>query len=235
VSFETTRWSLVIAARSDDSSAARAALATLCETYWYPLYAYVRRRGTSPDDARDLTQGFFTSLLERRDFEHVRQERGRFRAFLLASLQHFLSNDAAHRRTQKRGGGITFLPLAFDEAEGRYRVEPEEAVTPETLYERRWALTVIDRVLGELRREWVASGRESEFDELKSCLLGVNPSGGYAAIAARLGTSEGAVKTAVHRLRRKFQAGLRQDIAETVSDPTDIDDEIRYLVRALGA
>lgn len=235
MSFETTRWSLVVAAGSGDSSSARAALATLCETYWYPLYAYVRRRGASADDARDLTQGFFTSLLERRDFEHLRQERGRFRAFLLASLQHFLANDAARRRTQKRGGNITFLPLAFDEAEGRYRIEPAEPTTPETLYERRWALTVIDRVLNELRRQWETDGRAAEFDELKSCLLGVNPSGGYATIAARLGTSEGAVKTAVHRLRRKFQDALRKDIAETVSDPEDVDDEIRYLVRALGA
>jgi RNA polymerase sigma factor (sigma-70 family) len=234
VSFETTRWSLVLAAGSDDSSAARAALATLCETYWYPLYAYVRRRGTSADDARDLTQGFLTSLLERRDFEHVRQERGRFRAFLLASLQHFLANDAARRRTQKRGGSITFLPLALDEAEGRYRIEPEESSTPESLYERRWALMVIDRVLSELRREWEADGRETEFAELKSCLLGLNPPGGYAAIAVRLGISEGAVKTAVYRLRRRFQAELRKDIAETVSDPADVEDEIRYLVRALG-
>lgn len=224
-----------MAAGSGDTSAARAALATLFETYWYPLYAYIRRRGASADDARDLTQGFFTSLLERRDFEHVRRERGRFRAFLLASLQHFLANDAARRRTQKRGGGMTFLPLAFDEAEGRYRIEPAESATPETLYERRWALTVIDRVLNELRREWEADRRAAEFDELKSCLLGVNPSGGYAAIAGRLDTSEGAVKTAVHRLRRRFQTALRRDIAETVSDPEDVDDEIRYLVRALGA
>jgi RNA polymerase sigma-70 factor (ECF subfamily) len=225
---------VVVAAGGDDSSAARAALATLCETYWYPLYAYVRRRGTSPDDARDLTQGFLTSLLERRDFEHVRQERGRFRAFLLASLQHYLANDFAQRRALKRGGGITVLPLAFDEAEGRYRIEPKESTTPETLYERRWALTVIDRVLGQLRREWETDGREAEFDELKSCLLGLNPAGGYAAMAARLGTTEGAVKTAVHRLRRRFQVELRTHIAETVFDPSDVDDEIRFLVRALG-
>jgi RNA polymerase sigma-70 factor (ECF subfamily) len=235
VPFETTRWSLVVAAGSDDTAAARAALAALCETYWYPLYAYVRRRGTSPDDARDLTQGFLMSLLERRDFEHLRQERGRFRAFLLASLQHFLANDAARRRAQKRGGGATVLPLAFDDAEGRYLVEPAGSTTPETLYERRWALTVIDRVLNDLRSEWKADGRTAEFDALKSCLLGMNPPGGYAAIAARLDTSEGAVKTAVHRLRRKFQAALRKDIAETVSDPEDVDDEIRYLVRVLGA
>jgi DNA-directed RNA polymerase specialized sigma24 family protein len=234
VSFETTHWSLVVAAGGADSSAARTALAALCEAYWYPLYAYVRRRGTNADDARDLTQGFLTSLLERRDFEHLDQERGRFRAFLLASLQHFLSNDAARRRTQKRGGGITLLPLTFDDAEGRYRIEPEDSATPETLYERRWALTVIERVLGQLRREWEATGRETEFDELKACLLGQNPPGGYAAMAARLDTSEGALKTAIHRLRRKFQVELRRDIAETVSDPADVDDEIRYLVRALG-
>jgi DNA-directed RNA polymerase specialized sigma24 family protein len=234
VSFETTQWSVVVAAGGDDSSAARAALATLCEAYWYPLYAYVRRRGTNADDARDLTQGFLASLLERRDFEHLNRERGRFRAFLLASLQHFLSNDAARRRTQKRGGGITLLPLSFDDAEGRYRIEPEEPATPETLYERRWALTVIERVMGQLRRDWEATGRGLEFDELKSCLLGTHPPGGYAAIADRLGTSEGAVKTAVHRLRRTFQVSLRKDIAETVSDPSDVDDEIRYLVRALA-
>ena len=234
MSFETTQWSLVVAAGGDDSSAARAALATLCETYWYPLYAYVRRHGANADDARDLTQGFLTSLIERRDFEHLDQAHGRFRAFLLASLQHFLANDAARRRTQKRGGGVTLLPLAFDTAEGRYRIEPQDSATPETLYERRWALTVIDRVLAQIRREWEALGREAEFDALKACLLGQNPPGGYQTLAARLGTTEGAVKTAVHRLRRTFQAALRQDIAQTVSDPADVDEEIRYLVRALG-
>lgn len=222
-----------MAAGGDDSSVARAALATLCETYWYPLYAYVRRRDASADDARDLTQGFLTSLLERRDFENLRQDRGRFRAFLLASLQHFLANDAARRRTQKRGAGAILLPLVFDDAEGRYGFEPTEPATPETLYERRWALTVIERVLGHLRQEWEANSRGAEFDELKACLLGQTPVGGYAAIAERLATSEGAVKAAVHRLRRKFQAQLRHDIAQTVSDDADIDDEIRYLIRAL--
>lgn len=225
----------MIAAGGDDSSAARTALATLCETYWYPLYAYVRRRGATPDDARDLTQGFLTSLLERRDFANLRQDQGRFRAFLLASLQHVLANDAARRRTQKRGGGASLLPLALDDAEGRYSYEPAEPATPETLYERRWALTVIERVLAHLRQQWETESRATEFDELKACLLGQAPPGGYAAIAGRLGTTEGAVKVAVHRLRRKFQAQLRQDIAETVSDAADIDDEIRYLVRALDA
>jgi RNA polymerase sigma-70 factor (ECF subfamily) len=195
----------------------------------------VRRRGATTDDARDLTQAFLASLLERRDFGNLRQDRGRFRAFLLASLQHFLANDTARRRTAKRGGGVIPLPLAFDDAEGRYRFEPVEPATPETLYERRWALTVIERVLAHLRTEWEGASRAAEFDELKACLLGQAPAGGYAAIAGRLGTTEGAVKAAVHRLRRKFQAQLRHDIAETVADAAEIDDEIRYLVRALDA
>ena len=224
-----------MAAGGSDSSVARGALATLCEAYWYPLYAYVRRRGASVDDARDLTQGFIASLLERGDLERVRPDRGRFRTFLLASLQHFLSNDAARRRAQKRGGGAALLPLLFDEAEGRYQVEPAEPATPESLYERRWALTVIERVLASLRAEWEATARAAEFDELKACLLGQAPDGGYAAVAARLGTTEGAIKAAVHRLRRRFQTELRHDIAETVADPAQVDDEIRYLVRALGA
>ena len=234
MSFDTTEWSLVVAAGADDSAAARPALAALCEAYWYPLYAYVRRWGAGPDDACDLTQAFLTSLLERRDFRNVRPERGRFRSFLLASLQHFLANDAAPRRTLKRGGGIAPAPLVADEAEGRYRIEPADTATPESLYERRWALTVIDRVLAHLRQEWAADGRSREFDLLKDCLLGQAPAGGYAAVALRLETSEGAVKAAVHRLRRRFQAQLRLHIARTIVDPADVDDEIRYLIRAIA-
>jgi RNA polymerase sigma factor (sigma-70 family) len=221
-----------MAARGAESTEARAALAQLCEIYWYPLYAFVRRWGTSPDDARDLTQSFLTSLLERRDFENLQKERGRFRAFLLASLKHFLANDAARRHTQKRGGEL--LPLTFDDAEGRYRFEPADSATPESLYERRWALTVMERVLAHLRKEWQASGRGEEFDQLKACLLGETPDGGYAAVAAKFNTTEGAVRTSIHRLRRKFQARLRHDISQTVSDPADVDDEMRYLIQALN-
>jgi len=235
LAFQTTEWSLVLVAGSDDSGAARAALSRLCEIYWYPLYAYIRRYGANPDDARDLTQGFLMSLLERRDIENVRQERGRFRAFLMASLQHFLANDAARRNTQKRGGGVQLMSLEFENAEGRYHFEPAEPVTPQTLYERRWALTVIDRVLAHLRLEWVATERTAEFDELKACLLGDAPSGGYTAVAERLGTTEGAVRVSVHRLRRRFRKKLQQEIGETLSDAADIDDEIRYLLRALNA
>ncbi len=232
LSFDTTRWSVIAAARGPDPEAARAALSTLCEAYWYPLYAFIRRWGADPEAARDLTQAFFTSLLERRDIEQVRPERGRFRTFLLASAKHFLLNEAARSRAAKRGGGVPLLPLAFDEAEGRYQVEPADVTTPETLYERRWALTLIERVLAGLRTEWDA-GRVAEFDELKESLLGSGPAGGYAKAAQRLGVTEGALKVAAHRLRRKFQARLRQAIAETVADQAEIDDEIQYLVRAL--
>jgi DNA-directed RNA polymerase specialized sigma24 family protein len=232
-SFQTTRWSLVVAA-GGDSSAARAALASLCELYWYPLYAYVRRHGYGPDDACDLTQAFFTSLLERRDFEQLTRARGRFRAFLLASLKHFLANDVARRRTLKRGSGVAPVSLSVDHAEERYAREPADVTTPETLYERRWALTVIERVLATLRDEWRRQQREQEFDALRSCLLGTAPPGGYAAMAATLSMSEGAVKTAVHRLRRRFRTQLRQNIAETVSEPGEIEEEVRYLIRALS-
>ena len=215
-------------------SAARSALAKLCETYWYPLYAYVRRGGATPDDARDLTQGFFTSLIERRDFDSLRKERGRFRAFLLASLQHYLSNDFARRTALKRGGRMLPLSLEFDDAEGRYRFEPVDKETPQTLFERRWALTVIERALAKVRREWEAASRAAEFEALKSCLLGDAPAGGYAAVAKDISSTEGAVRVAVHRLRRKFQKRLREEIAETVADPSEVDDEIRYLLRAVN-
>jgi RNA polymerase sigma-70 factor (ECF subfamily) len=195
----------------------------------------VRRHGADADDARDLTQGFLASLLDRKHFENLRADRGRFRSFLLASFQNFLAKDHDRRHAQKRGGGTTELSLSFDNAEGRYRFEPAEPATPQTLYERRWALTVIDRVLENLRQDWDARRRAVEFDELKACLLGEVPDGGYAGIANRLGLTEPAVRVSVHRLRRKFQAKLKEEIAETVSDPSDIDDEIRYLIRVLNA
>ena len=224
---------MIAAARGTDPEAARAALSTLCEAYWYPLYAFIRRWGADPDAARDLTQGFFASLLERRDIEQVRPERGRFRTFLLASAKHFLLNEAARGRAAKRGGGVLPLPLAFDAAEGRYQVEPADLMTPETLYERRWALTVVERVIAAVQAKWQKTGRGAEFDVLKASLLGEGPPGGYAAAAQTLGTSEGAVKIAVHRLRKAFRTELRAAIAETVSDPTDVDEELKYLERAL--
>ena len=224
---------MIAAARGPDPDAARAALSTLCEAYWYPLYAFIRRWGADPDAARDLTQAFFASLLERGDIEQVRPERGRFRTFLLASAKHFLLNEAVRSRAAKRGGGVAPLPLAFDEAEGRYQFEPVDLTTPETLYERRWALTVVERVVAAVQAKWQETGRGTEFDVLKASLLGEGPPGGYAAAAETLGTSEGAVKVAVHRLRKAFRTELRAAIAETVSDPADVDEELKYLERAL--
>jgi RNA polymerase sigma-70 factor (ECF subfamily) len=199
----------VLAAAGDDSQA-REALSSLCQTYWYPLYAYVRRRGLDPEDARDLTQGFLTSLIERQDFKGLHQDRGRFRAFLLASLKHYLSNWSARERTQKRGGGRQIVPL--ENAEGQYVIEPTDHATPETLFERRWALTVVERLLADLRLEWVAQGRAAEFDELKACLLGQAPAGGYAAVAARLETSEGGFNPCCVSASRK---PLRMDATST--------------------
>jgi RNA polymerase sigma-70 factor (ECF subfamily) len=182
-----------------------------------------------------VTRELTLHLLERRDIEHVRPERGRFRTFLLASVKHFLLNEAARDRAAKRGGGVPPIPLAFDEAEGRYQFEPADEATPETLYERRWALTLLERVIAAVQAKWQQSGRRVEFDVLKASLLGEGPPGGYAAAAERLGTTAGAVKTAVHRLRKAFRAELRAAIAETVSDHAEIDEELKYLERALGA
>lgn len=221
-------------AGSDDASAARTALAALCQAYWYPLYAYVRRRGANADEALDLTQGFLTSLLERRDFQRLHPDHGRFRAFLLASFKHFLANESARQRTQKRGGATRSVPLESCDAEGRYRTEPADVVTPETLYERRWALLLLERVLASLRAEWAVAGKAAEFEALKDSLLGETKEGGYAALAARLDLTPGAVKVAVHRLRRKFRAALRSRIAETVDDPADVEEELRYLIRILA-
>ncbi len=232
--FETTQWSVVLAAGGADSSVSRRALAALCETYWYPLYVYVRRRGYPAEDAQDLTQAFLASLLDRRDFDGLSAERGRFRAFLLASLQHFLANDTVRRRARKRGGGQRPMPLSFDNVEGRYAREPAGTQTPESIFDRRWALTVIERVLDDLGSDARESGRGAEFGHLRSCLLGEAPEGGYAAVARELGCTEGAVKVAVHRLRRKFQDTLRRHIAETVLTSKDVDEEIRYLIRAVS-
>ena len=234
MSFDTTRWTIIAAARGSDPEAVRAALSTLCDTYWYPVYAFIRRWGADPDRARDLTQGFFASLLERRDIEQVRPERGRFRTFLLASAKHFLLNDSARSRAMKRGGGVPLLSLAFDEAEGRYQFEPVDETTPETLYERRWALTVLERVIAKVQTKWQRAGRGAEFDVLKAGLLGEGPPGGYAAAAQELGTTEGAIKVAVHRLRRTFRKELRAAIGETVADPADVEEELKYLERALS-
>jgi len=233
--FETTRWSLVIAAGGDRSSAARRALADLCEAYWYPLYSYVRRQGYEAEEARDLTQSFFVVLLERDDVRGLRRERGRFRSFLLASLRHFLLKDLKHKRRLKRGGGQTPISLEFATAEDRYSREPADRNTPETIFDRRWAQAMLERVLQSLRADWEVAGKEAQFDRLKGCLMGELPRGGYEVLASELCSTEGALKIAVHRLRRRFQARLREAIAQTVLTEDAIDDEIEHLFKALRA
>lgn len=232
--FATTHWSLVLAARGGDSPQSRAALAELCAAYWYPLYAYVRRRGHDADEAQDLTQGYFARLLEKDDLRDVDRARGKFRSFLLASFQHYLCNEYDRARARKRGGGRQPLPLDFPDAEGRYTREPAHDLTPEKLFERRWALALLDQVLGRLREEMTRAGKGAHFEALKPYLTGEEPPGGQRAPADELGLSAGAVKVAVHRLRRRYRELLRAEIERTLERPEQVEEEIRDLFAALG-
>jgi RNA polymerase sigma factor (sigma-70 family) len=237
--FATTRWSVVLAAGGDVSATAgipaRQALAVLCQAYWYPLYAYVRRRGHLPEEAQDLTQSFFVNLLDRHTLGAADPERGRFRSFLLTALKHFLANERERISAQKRGGGRTILPLSadFESAELRYGREPADTLTPERLYERRWALTLLDAVLSDLQAQHAASDRAKLFQHLKPYLTGDAHAPPHAQTAGELGLTEGAVQAAVHRLRRKYRELLRAHIAQTVESPEQVEDEIRDLFRAV--
>ncbi len=231
--FATTHWSLVLSAGRDSSVAARRALAALCETYWYPLYAYIRRRGHQPQDAADSAQAFFVELLERESLRVANPARGRFRSFLLAACGHFLANRRRHAAAQKRGGNRAPLSLDFDAAERRYQFEPSSDATAEKLFERRWAMTLLDQALARLREQYVATDKEPLFEELKAYLGSGEPQAAYEEVAARLGMTPAAVKVAVHRLRRRCREILRQQIAETVNHPDLIDEELRDLFAAV--
>lgn len=233
--FATTRWSIVLAAGNRSSPQSASALATLCETCWYSLYEYVRRSGHDADDARDLTQALFARLLEKNDLAAADPERGRFRSFLLASLKHFLANEWDRARAEKRGGGRAVLSIDFGTAEQRYRAEPSHDLTPEKIFERRWALVLLENVLARLHDESAQAGKTDSFDRLKCFLTGEQPALTYGQLAAELNTSEGALKVAVHRLRRRYRELLRAEIEETVADPEEIDQEIRDLFSALGS
>lgn len=234
--FHTTQWSVIAAAGgSEDESAARRGLAALCEAYWYPLYAFVRRQGYRAEDAQDLTQAFFAQFIERQDVRDVRRDRGRFRSYLLASAKHFMLNDLERRRALKRGGGLPAVPLEFEHAERRYANEPVDVRTPETIFDRRWALTVLDRTLARLQREAEADDKAREFDRLKSCLTVDGADGEYRELGAPLGMSAGAVKVAVHRLRRRYRMALREEISATVLTDEAVDDELQHLIRILAA
>lgn len=230
--FPTTRWTLVIAAGDAQRKDARSALVDLCENYWYPLYAYLRRRGYPADQAQDLTQEFFLRVLEGRYLDRADPEKGRFRAFLLTSLKFFVADEADRQRAQKRGGGL-LVALEFSSGEERYQREPSHDETPERIFERRWAISVLERVVEKLRNEFLQHGRPEHFDRLKVFLLGQSDTP-YAALAREMNTSEGALKVAIHRLRKRYRELFRQEIADTVADPSDVESELCFLAEALS-
>jgi RNA polymerase sigma factor (sigma-70 family) len=232
--FATTHWSVVVAAGRSDASGAREAISRLCQVYWYPLYAYVRRRGHSPQDAEDLTQGFFLQLLEHNWIARADQNKGRFRSFLLMTLDRFLANEWDKSRARKRGGHLRQVSLVMTDAENRFSREPADTTTPEQEFDRQWALTVLDQVLGGLRDEYARRGQAELFDALKPTLIGSRTSQPYGQLGAVLGMSEGSVQAAVFRLRQRYRERLKGEIAQTVASPEDVESEVRHLFRVLA-
>jgi RNA polymerase sigma factor (sigma-70 family) len=234
VAFATTQWSVVLEAQSQ-SPAARQALEKLCRTYWRPVFSFIRRQGAGPEEAEDLTQGFFALLLERRDLETVRREKGRLRSYLLVSLKHFLTNERYRATTIKRGEGHRLVPLeALGQREGA-DITPADTLTADQIFERRWALTVLEEVLSRLRDEYSAARNAGLFDRLKKLLTDEPDRPSQAQIAEEFGMTENAVKQAFHRLRRRYRELLHEQIAHTVIAPGDIEDELRHLVAVLRA
>jgi RNA polymerase sigma-70 factor (ECF subfamily) len=233
--FASTRWSLVVAAAQRDSPECEAALATLCRQYWYPLYAYARRRLPQPQDAQDLTQEFFARLLAKDYLRQADRQRGRFRAFLLTAFKHFLAKEHERAHALKRGGGRTFVALDFDQGEQRYHQEPSHQTTPEAQYERGWALTLLEQGLTRLREELAGAGKERLFECLKGTLTVDATPRPYAELAGELGMTAEALKVAVHRLRRRYAELIRAEIAQTVATPEEVEDELRELFAAVRA
>lgn len=232
--FATTHWSVVLEAARPSSSHYRDAMSTLCGAYWYPLYAYLRRGGCSSHEAEEYTQGFFARLLEKEYLRQADPGRGRFRSFLLASLKHFVANERKREKALKRGGGRKIFALDFGDAENRYSLEPVEKMSPEKLFERSWALTVLHNATGRLQDESATAGKERVFECLKVYLTAEKGTIPYRKAAADIDMTEGAVKVAVHRLRRRYRELLRDEIGQTVATPDEIADEIRSLFAALG-
>ena len=231
--FATTHWSVVQLAARNDTARAQRALSELCSEYWYPLYVFVRRQGSTPHDAQDLTQEFFARFLAGNYLAEVSREKGKFRAFLLACFKHFLANERERAHAAKRGGGQR--TISFDEAhaEERYRLEPTPESSPDKSFDRGWAMTLLNGVLAKLRSEFARDGKAPMFEKLKPCLSGSRESQSYAEIARDLGMTEGAVKVAVHRFRQRYRDLLRSEIASTVSSEAEVDEEIRYLFSVL--
>lgn len=231
--FCTTQWTMVLAAGRDDPQRAAAALEELCRKYWYPLYAFLRRRGSSPHEAEDLAQGFFAFLLQHEALKKAAREKGKFRTFLLTALTNFLHNEWDKARTQKRGGGRRLMSLDQMAAEERYKHEPVDSLSPEKLFERRWALTLLEQALQRLREEYFNLGKGDLFKTLEPGLTGEVAPKLHAGWATTLGMSEGAVRVALHRLRRSFGQLLRAELEQTVADPAAVEEELRHLMGAL--
>jgi RNA polymerase sigma-70 factor (ECF subfamily) len=232
--FVTTHWSVVLSAQDKDSPRSVEALESLCRTYWYPLYAFVRRQGRRPHDAQDLTQEFFARLLEKDYLKSAAREKGRFRTFLLVALKRFLANEWDRQHAQKRGG---FAPIVFIDqelAESRFAAEPAHQLQPDVLFDRQWAMTLLERVMTRLQEEYLATGRAKLFEYLRNCLARDESALPHAEIADRLNLTEAAVKMAVHRLRARYREILHAEIADTVSSPEEIEEEIRHLFSAFG-
>lgn len=233
--FSTTRWTLVLAAVSRQDASGADAFARLCERYYSPLYGYLRRRGHAPEDAQDLAQGFIAHLLEKDALRHADPARGKFRAFLLTSLKHYAANESIRAAAAKRGGGRTALSLDLAAEEHRYTREPADGVTAEHVYERRWALTILEDALRSLRAEFRAAGREPFFDAIRAHLTGDHDAPSYQEIGQRFGKTATATKVAVHRTRERYRELLRTIVAETVDDERDVDEELRFLMSVLRA
>jgi RNA polymerase sigma-70 factor (ECF subfamily) len=232
--FATTHWTVVLAAGESNSQQAGLALEELCRTYWYPLYVYVRRQTPTREDAEDLTQAFFARFLEKNYLADVNSERGRFRAFLLAALKHFLANEWDRANRQKRGGGLATVPLDWQNADTRFQIDPPDHLSPDKLYDRAWAVTVLERVLARLRAESVADGKVELFDRLKPFLMVGKGAIPYAQVAESSKLTEGAVRVAVHRLRGRYRELLRDEVRQTISDPAQVEEEMRALFSAFS-
>jgi RNA polymerase sigma-70 factor (ECF subfamily) len=233
--FQTTCWSMVLAARDGEAANAKEALSALCGVYWYPLYAFVRRKGYDAETAQDLVQGFLARLLEKNDLMAVDRAKGRFRSFLMAACSHYLANQRDHDRAKKRGGGRACISIDGLTAEGRYGREPLHEFTAERLFERQWALTLLDQVIVRLESEMDKAGKSRQFAILRPTLLGSAARVPFARIAVELGVSEDAARAAAHRLRRRYKDLLREEVARTLNEPADVEEEIAALFSALGS
>ncbi|MEI7733394.1 MAG: sigma factor [Verrucomicrobiota bacterium] len=232
--FVTTRWSVVLAARRTPSPESAAAMETICHAYWYPLYAYARRCGQSPADAQDLTQEFFRLLLEKRWFEDVDREKGRLRSFLVTAMKHFMAKEWRRANAQRRGGGSTHVTIDTAIAEGRYATEPETTLAADEVFDRQWALSLLDFTIERLQAEYTSTGRGTDFGILKDCLTASHGTIDYASIARQLATTEGAARVAIHRLRKRFRQIYREEIAHTMPDGAEAEAEMRHLANALA-